>query len=319
MNYSLVIPVYKNEDSIELLISTLSQLSKDLGGELEVVFVIDGSPDRSQELLEKLLPSSHIQAQVLASSRNFGAFSAIRMGLEAAQGTSIAVMSADMQEPPELVKEFFQALDSEEFDIVFGVRSSRDDPWSSTVASQTFWWFYQRFVEPACPVGGVDMFAMTDSFRDHIVEMREANSSLLGLLFWLGGRRKFVPYHRKAREHGKSAWTLQKKITYLLDSVFAFTDLPVRLMMLMGALGIVLALLLALVIFTWRLSGIGVVPGYAGTMLTIIFFGALNLFGLGVVGNYSWRSYENTKRRPLNILANRKSFNVVTERDEAIK
>ncbi len=319
MNYSLVIPVYKNEDSIELLISTLSQLSKDLGGELEVVFVIDGSPDRSQELLEKLLPSSHIQAQVLASSRNFGAFSAIRMGLEAARGTSIAVMSADMQEPPELVKEFFQALDSEEFDIVFGVRSSRDDPWSSTVASQTFWWFYQRFVEPDCPVGGVDMFAMTNSFRDHIVEMREANSSLLGLLFWLGGRRKFVPYKRKAREHGKSAWTLQKKITYLLDSVFAFTDLPVRLMMLIGALGIVLALLLALVIFTWRLSGIGVVPGYAGTMLTIIFFGALNLFGLGVVGNYSWRSYENTKRRPLNIIANRKSFNVVSERDEAIK
>ncbi len=317
MNYSLVIPVYKNEDSIELLISTLSQLNKDLGGELELVFVIDGSPDRSQELIEKLLPSSHIQAQVLASSRNFGAFSAIRMGLEAARGTSIAVMSADMQEPPELVKEFFQALDSEEFDIVFGVRSSRDDPWSSTVASQTFWWFYQRFVEPDCPVGGVDMFAMTSSFRDHIVEMREANSSLLGLLFWLGGRRKFVSYHRKAREHGKSAWTLQKKITYLLDSVFAFTDLPVRLMMFIGALGIVLALLLAMVIFTCRLVGVGVVPGYAGTMLTIIFFGALNLFGLGVVGNYSWRSYENTKRRPLNIIANRKSFNV-TERDEAI-
>ncbi|CAN5273831.1 glycosyltransferase family 2 protein [soil metagenome] len=316
MNYSLVIPVYKNEDSIELLISTLGQLSKDLGGELEIVFVIDGSPDRSQELIEKLLPSSHIQAQVLASSRNFGAFSAIRMGLETARGTSIAVMSADMQEPPELVKEFFQALDTGEFDIVFGVRSSRDDPWSSTIASQTFWWFYQRFVEPDCPVGGVDMFAMTDSMRDHIVEMREANSSLLGLLFWVGGRRKFVSYHRKAREHGKSAWTLQKKITYLLDSVFAFTDLPVRLMMVIGALGIGLALLLAVVIFTCRLVGVGVVPGYAGITLTVLFFGALNLFGLGVVGNYSWRSYENTKRRPLNIISSKKSFNV--ERDEAI-
>ncbi|MBS1955834.1 MAG: glycosyltransferase family 2 protein [Cyanobacteria bacterium SZAS-4] len=318
MNYSLVIPVYKNEDSIELLISTLSQLNKDLNGELEIVFVIDGSPDRSQELIESLLPSSRMKAQVLSSSRNFGAFSAIRMGLEAARGKSIAVMSADMQEPPELVKEFFQALDTEDVDIVFGVRSSRDDPWTSMIASQTFWWFYQRFVEPDCPVGGVDMFAMTNSFRDHIVEMREANSSLLGLLFWVGGRRKFVSYHRKARAHGKSAWTFQKKITYLLDSVFAFTDLPVRLMMLVGALGIVLALLLALIIFTWRFSGIGVVPGYAGTMLTILFFGALNLFGLGVVGNYSWRSYENTKRRPLNIIANRKSFDV-TERDEAIK
>lgn len=309
MNYSLVIPVYKNEESIEPLIAVLSEMSKQFGRDMEVVFVVDGSPDRSQARLEELLPASQIQAQVLASSRNFGAFSAIRLGLEAARGKYIAVMAADMQEPPELVTEFFQALSSQEFDIVFGERSSRDDPWSSTIASQTFWWFYRRFVEPAVPVGGVDMFAMTSSFRDHIVGMREANSSLLALLFWVGGRRKFIPYHRRAREHGKSAWTLQKKITYLLDSVFAFTDLPVRLMMVAGVLGIVLALLLALVILTCRVYGIGVVPGYAGTMLTILFFGALNLFGLGVVGNYAWRGYENTKRRPLNIVASKKTFN----------
>lgn len=309
MNYSLVIPVYKNEESIEPLISALSQMTKEFGGELEVVFVIDGSPDRSQAVLEERLPSSNIKAQVLALSRNFGAFSAIRLGLEAANGNYIAVMSADMQEPPELVSEFFQALNSQEFDIVFGVRTSRDDPWQTAIASRIFWWFYQRFVEPAVPVGGVDMFAMTASFRDHIVDMREANSSLLALLFWVGGRRKFVPYHRRAREHGKSAWTLQKKITYLLDSVFAFTDLPVRLMMMIGALGILLALFLAAVILTCRLSGIGVVPGYAGTMLTILFFGALNLFGLGIVGNYAWRGYENTKRRPLNIVTNKKTFN----------
>jgi glycosyltransferase involved in cell wall biosynthesis len=310
MKHSLVIPVYKNEDSIEPLLTVLSQLTRDLNNELEIVFVVDGSPDKSQARLEELLPASNIHAQLLSSSRNFGAFSAIRLGLEAATGSSIAVMSADLQEPPELVKDFFQALDADEADIVFGVRESRDDPWASAMASQTFWWFYRKYVEPACPVGGVDMFAMTESFRDHIISMREANSSLLGLLFWIGGRRKFVPYHRKAREHGKSAWTFQKKVTYLLDSIFAFTDLPVRLMIVAGALGIALALLFGVVIITWRMSGIGVVPGYAGTMLTILFFGALNLFGLGVVGNYAWRGYENTKLRPLNIVAEKKKFNV---------
>ncbi|MFN8555164.1 MAG: glycosyltransferase family 2 protein [Candidatus Obscuribacterales bacterium] len=309
MKYSLVIPVYKNEGSIEPLLSVLSQLSKDLHDDLEVIFVVDGSPDQSQAKLEQLLPASKIHAQVLSSSRNFGAFSAIRLGLETATGSGIAVMSADLQEPPELVKDFFQALDSGEADIVFGVRESRDDPWSSAIASQTFWWFYRKYVEPACPVGGVDMFAMTAPFRDHIINMREANSSLLGLLFWVGGRRKFVSYHRKAREHGKSAWTFQKKVTYLLDSIFAFTDLPVRLMIVAGASGIALALLLGLIIVSWRLSGSGVVPGYAGTMLTILFFGALNLFGLGVVGNYAWRGYENTKFRPLNIVSEKKKFN----------
>ncbi len=318
MNYSLVIPVYKNEDSIESLVTVLSQLNKDLGGELEVVFVIDGSPDRSQELLEKLLPASQIRSQVLASSRNFGAFSAIRMGLETASGNFIAVMSADLQEPPELVKEFFQALDTNEYDIIFGVRASREDPWSSTVASQTFWWFYQRFVEPDCPVGGVDMFAMTDSFRDHIVEMREANSSLLGLLFWVGGRRKFVPYHRQAREHGKSAWTLQKKISYLLDSVFAFTDLPVRLMMIAGALGILLALGFCSGHFhlaiQWHWSGAWVCRHDADDII----FRCFEPLWVGCCRKLCWRGYENTKRRPLNIVANKKSFNV-TEMDEAIK
>lgn len=306
--YSLVVPVYKNEGSIEPLVAVLMQMNTDLKQKLEVVFVIDGSPDRSQQVLEQHLMVSSLSAQVLSLSRNFGAFSAIRAGLEAARGKSIAVMAADLQEPPELVKDFFQALDSRDCDIVFGVRTSRNDPWSSALASNIFWWCYQRFVESAVPVGGVDMFAMTAQFRDHIVEMREANSSLLALLFWVGGRRKFVPYHRRAREHGKSAWTFQKKVTYLLDSVFAFTDLPVRLMMMLGGLGIVLALFLATIILTCRLVGIGVVPGYAGTMLTLLFFGALNLFGLGVVGNYAWRAYDNTKQRPLHIVANKSSF-----------
>ncbi|HEY9679247.1 MAG TPA: glycosyltransferase family 2 protein [Drouetiella sp.] len=308
MKYSLVIPVYRNEENIDPLLAALTKINEELHKELEVVFVVDGSPDKSQSRLEELLPSQGFKAQVLASSRNFGAFSAIRLGLEAARGAKIAVMAADLQEPPELVREFFAALDSGEYDLVFGVRASRDDPWTSTLASNIFWWCYQKGINPAVPVGGVDMFAMTAEFRDHIIGMREANSSLLALLFWVGGRRKFVPYHRRKREIGVSAWTFTKKVTYLLDSTFAFTDLPVRLMMTFGVLGIILAIVLAAIIFTARMNGIAVVPGYAGTMLTILFFGALNLFGLGVVGNYAWRAYENTKNRPLNIIANRKYF-----------
>jgi polyisoprenyl-phosphate glycosyltransferase len=211
------------------------------------------------------------------------------------------VMAADLQEPPSLVSEFFSVLEGGEVDVVFGVRESRADPWPSRVASSTFWGLYRRFVQPDVPRGGVDVFALNRLMRERLVALDEANSSLLGLLFWLGGRRRFVAYPRLAREHGKSAWTLRKKINYLLDSVFAFTDAPVRLLMLVGVVGLTVSAVLGASVLVARIGDWVPVPGYAGTMITILFFGGLNAFGLGLVGNYAWRAYENTKRRPLSI------------------
>jgi len=163
-------------------------------------------------------------------------------------------------------------------------------------------------VQPDVPEGGVDVFALTASFRDRLVALGEANSSLLGLLFWLGGRREFVGYTRLEREHGKSAWTIKKKVTYLLDSVFAFSDLPVRVLMGAGLVGLGVAVLLGLIVLAARILGTYEVPGYAGSMLAILFFGALNTFGIGIVGNYAWRAYENTKQRPLNVVSLRIDF-----------
>ena len=117
----------------------------------------------------------------------------------------------------------------------------------------------------------------------------------------MGGRRIFVPYARRERVHGKSAWTFRKKFTYLLDSVFAFTDAPIRLLLASGILGMALATALGIVVLLARLLGEVDVPGYTGTMLAVLFFGALNALGLGLVGNYAWRAYENTKHRPLSI------------------
>jgi hypothetical protein len=134
-----------------------------------------------------------------------------------------------------------------------------------------------------------------------LVAFEEANGSLLGLLFWMGGRRKFIPYARRERQHGKSAWTLHKRFTYLLDSVFAFTDAPIRVLLVIGLFGVVISGLLGIVVLIAKLGGVVAVPGYAGTMLAILFFGGLNALGLGLVGNYAWRAYENTKHRPLSI------------------
>jgi len=306
--YSLVIPVFRNEGSIPELLRELTELNQHLGRQLEAVFVVDGSPDRCAELLEAELPRQEFHSKLVVLSRNFGAFSAVRAGLAEARGPWFAVMAADLQEPPELVVTFFRALEKEPVDVVIGTRTTRGDPALSRWSSQFFWFLYRKMVQPEMPPGGVDIFGCNQAFRDHLLALRESNSTLVGLLFWLGFRRKFFPYERRARRHGRSAWTIGRKLRYLSDSVFAFSDLPLRMLVLVGCVGLIVSVIFAVVVLVARLSGWISVPGYAATVLVITFFAALNSFGLGIIGSYLWRAFENTKNRPQAIVMSRADF-----------
>jgi polyisoprenyl-phosphate glycosyltransferase len=301
--YSVVVPIYRNEESLPRLLKALEEMNTELQQQLEVVFVIDGSPDHCYEILKNQLDELPFAAQLIAHSRNFGSFPAIRSGLIAAKGDFFGVMAADLQEPPELIVQFFNALKNNEADVTIGTRSGRSDPLMSRIASSIFWGLYRRLVVKDMPEGGVDIFGCNRIFRDQLLGLEESRSSLIALIFWLGFRRKFISYTRRVREEGKSAWTLSKKIDYMLDSIFAFTDYPIRLLMRIGAIGSFLSVIMALIVIIGRVSGTIDVPGYAATMITVLFLGALNLFGLGLVGTYAWRSYENSKRRPLAIVA----------------
>jgi glycosyltransferase involved in cell wall biosynthesis len=306
--YSLIIPVYRNEGSIPALLDALTQLQADLGQTLEVVFVVDGSPDRSYALLHERLPAMSFPSRLLLLSRNFGSFAAIRCGLEAARGPYFAVMAADLQEPPELAAEFFRLLKTNTVDVVIGTRDARADPLASRLGSGTFWWLYRKLINPEIPPGGVDVFGCDQNFRDHLLQLDEHHSSLIALLFWLGFRRGTVKYARRVRTHGKSAWTLRRKLKYMLDSVFAFSDLPIRLLLVIGMGGIAVALLFGAVVLISRLTGEVDIPGYAATIITILFFGGLNALGLGIIGAYVWRAFANTQRRPLSIVMQSKEF-----------
>ena len=296
--YSLVIPVYKNEDSIPDLLNALEQIQAALDARLEVVFVVDGSPDRCHELLKHGLPKMPFASQLLLHSRNYGSLAGIRSGLQAAQGEYFAVMAADLQEPPELVVKFFRSLRSDECDVAIGVRESREDPLLSRFASRAFWWFYRRMVIPEVPEGGVDMFGCNQPFRQALLKLKEGHNSLIGLIFWLGFRRRKVPYQRRRRRHGTTAWTLRKKLDYVMDSVFAFSDLPIKILIAVGGTGLLFSVCFALLVGALRITGGLQVPGYAATVITILFFGSLNMMGLGIVGAYIWRTYGNTQGRP---------------------
>lgn len=305
---SLVIPVYRNEGNIPPLLAALSVLHEQIDDELEVVLVVDGSPDRSALLLERELPKMPFRSQLLQLSRNFGSFSAILAGLKAGRGERFAVMAADLQEPPSLILDFNRILSSEPVDVVVGRRVGRDDGRFSGLASNAFWSLYRRLVIKEIPPGGVDVFGCTAQVRDLLVRLQENNSSLVALLYWAGFRRQEVPYTRAKREIGTSAWTFSKKLRYLNNSIFGFTDLPIRALTYVGLAGLLTSMLLGIVVLWARISGAVDVPGYAATVLIVTFFGGLNSLGLGVVGNYVWRSFENTKGRPTFVVATQVAF-----------
>lgn len=295
---SLIVPVFKNEASIPTLLEVLAEIGVVLKGNLEVVFVVDGSPDQSYALLSDALPNASFSSKLILLTRNFGSFAAIRVGLREATGSYFAVMSADLQEPAELIIEFFHSLRTEPVDVVIGKRIARESSLANRLTSKLFWLLYRKFVLLEIPEGGIDVFGCNRIFRDQLIRLEESRTSLIGQIFWLGFRRKQIKYRRRAREHGHSAWTLSKKTNYMMDSIFAFTDFPVKMLIYAGVLGIATSVLLGLITFAARITGWITVPGYATIVLVVLFFGALNMFGLGLVGSYAWRAYENSKARP---------------------
>lgn len=305
---SVIIPVYRNEESLESLLSSLEGLAARATVALEFVFVVDGSPDNSFMILREALPRARFKSQLLLLSRNFGSFSAIAAGLRAAEGQFFAVLAADLQEPPELMLEFFEALRSGDCDVVLGKRKARHDPWYSALPARVFWFLYRKLVQRDVPRGGVDVFACNELVRQHLLLLNEANSTLVGLLMWVGFRRRTISYVRAVRAHGKSAWSFRRKTRYLKDSIFAFSDLPVRVLGFLGIAGLFVAFCLTCLVLVSKFTGAITVPGYAASSIIIIFFGGLNSLGIAILGEYLWRTFENTKQRPRYIVYRTERF-----------
>jgi glycosyltransferase involved in cell wall biosynthesis len=293
--------VYRNEENVPDLLQALEELGRNIPA-LEVVFVVDGSPDRSAEALARGLTRATYAWQLIELSRNFGSFAAIRQGLALASGRQFAVIAADLQEPPYLVQEFFNRLGKGDVDLVVGVRASRNDPLVTKLLSRLYWRMYRTLIMRDIPPGGVDVFGCNQAFREALMSLEERNSFLIGQLFWLGFRRSEVGYERRARTVGKSAWKFRRRLRYMLDSVFAFSDLPISMLLWLGTLGTLVAATSTIILMTAWSFGLIQVRGYVPIMLAVMFFGSLLVFGQGIIGCYVWRVAENTKKRPLSVI-----------------
>jgi len=305
---SIVIPVFRNEKNVDRLVQELERIAGIAPMPIEAVLVVDGSPDRSLDMLRESLPRASFPSVLVSLSRNFGAFNAVRCGLEAASGEYIAVLAADLQEPADLALTFLDVLSRDEADIVFATRSSRDDPWFDELSSRVFWSLYRRWVLPELPSGGVNAVGCTSVVRDRLLQLREPTTNLIALFFWLGFRRVYVPYDRQPRRDGRSAWTLAKKLRYGFDSLFSFTDLPIRLLLLLGLIGTATAILFSVALLSASLAGRIAVPGYAPIVLSVTFFGSITSLGLGILGQYVWLILQTTRGRPGYVIDRSESF-----------
>jgi glycosyltransferase involved in cell wall biosynthesis len=298
---SLIIPLYKSAEGISQLFDVLEEMQE--MQKFEIVFVDDGSPDNSRQLVIDKISKVQWECKVICHARNFGSFEAIRTGFAHANGKYLAFMAADMQEPPELLHEIFKTLQADKCDIVIGKRISREDSFKDRLLSGIFWWAYRNFINSSIPVGGVDVFGCTKQVACTLLELKEKRSSLLAQLFWIGYNKEFIEYNRKQRVEGKSSWTFKRKLSYMADSIFSFTDLPLKILAGIGISGLLGTVLIAFITLMAKVLGYIQVPGYATLIFVITGSTALNLTGLGIVGGYVWRTYENSKERPLSIVS----------------
>ena len=166
-----------------------------------------------------------------------------------------------------------------------------------------YWTLYRRLIARELPPGGADLFVCNQRVRAALLQMREKNGFLIGQILWMGFRRTFVPYVRRKRETGRSSWGFRKRVAYLMDSLFLFSDLPIKLLLSLGVIGLLISAVLGLSLTINGIFGNVRFPGYVATVTTVSFFGGLNSLGLGIIGEYLWRLYQNTQQRPLSIVA----------------
>lgn len=304
--YSLIIPIYKNSQFIPELLVSIDGLNKKLKNKIEAVFIIDGNPENEFEILKEQLKKNSFKSQLISHSRNFGSFAAIKTGLENATGNYFSVMAADMQEPPDLIIKIFKKLTNKKSNIVIGNRIGRKD---NNIFSNIFWNIYKKYIQNDLPKGGVDIFGCDKTVRNTLISLKENNSSLVGLLYWIGFKKEYINYVRIKRKYGKSAWSFKKKIKYMIDSIFAFSDLPIKILINLGLIGISVSLMLSFVVLVSKLVGSITVPGYTATLLIVSFFSSINLLCFGIIGLYMWRAFENTKNRPNTIIMNKINYN----------
>ena len=297
---SVIIPCFFNEENLPHTWDVL--LKNQSAGEAgeaawEYVFVDDGSADGTYGVLLGIKQQYPDKVKLIKLVRNYGSYNAIAAGLRYATGDCNVILAADLQDPPELIHEMYRHWKGG-YPLVIGNRGDRQDPFMSKVLANGFHALMRKYAVPNAPKGGFDFVLFDAKVRQKVVELNETNTNLFYLMVHLGYPYVTLPYTRKRREIGKSRWTLGKRLTLFIDSFVSFSFFPVRLISFTGITLGILAFLYSLFVLVARLAGLIEVQGYTTIMITVLLIGAFQMIGLGVLGEYLWRTLDAVRKRP---------------------
>jgi glycosyltransferase involved in cell wall biosynthesis len=298
ISVDFIVPLYKSAEHIKELFERVNEMSSDFDEIVSLVLVMDGPDENTEREIALHKACLKVQLSVLVLSRNFGVGPALLAGLSESKACVSMCFGSDLQEPASIFKTFFEMLRSNEADIALGNRLSREDPFLSKLGAAVYWWIYRRFINPAVPKGGFDVFALNRQARCTITELRELNTSITSQIGWIGFRQKYVPFHREARAVGKSSWTIIKKAKLFTDSIFGFTFIPITVITIIGFLSTAFFLTVTALTLIGSILGLVNVQGYTTLVILVGLGNSVVILSLGVVGSYISRAFDNSKQRP---------------------
>lgn len=304
MKLSLVVPCYNEEANVERFFNEVKRVFQGEAYDYEIVFVNDGSKDGTYKELKKLYENnrgSHIR--VLTLSRNFGKEAAIYAGLSNAKGERVCLIDADLQQHPEVVLEMMAEMDSDEtLDCVAAYQENRKEGKVISSMKNCFYKLINKIADVDFVNGASDFRLLKRTMVDAIIEMSEYHRFSKGIFSWVGFNTKYIPYTVREREFGETKWGFYKLFKYAVDGIISFSTFPLKLATGVGlATSFASVIYLIVVVIQKLFFGIDV-PGYATIVVLVLLLGGLQLFCLGILGEYLSKIYVQVKNRPIFIL-----------------
>lgn len=297
MKVSLVIPVYYNEHNLDPLYQDIvNKLYVHQEIDWEIVMVNDGSQDDSYRVMKEIAGKDQ-RVKVISLSRNFGSHAAILCGMEICTGDCAVIKAADLQEPTEIVIDMIESWKNGN-NVVLAIRAGREESRGQTMFANFYYWLVRKTALPTMPKGGFDVYLVDKKVINVLTSLDEINSALTGQILWSGFRTGHVFYIRKAREVGESRWTFKKKIRLVMDTLFSFSSLPITAVLITGAVSIAAAVIWAMIVLIYKLSGQIDVDGFTQMFIVQLLSFGIIMMTLGILGEYLWRTFDASRGRP---------------------
>ncbi len=301
---SVVVPCFNEQEVVLLFYDEMSRVAGEMSGvDIEMIFVDDGSTDRTLECFRSLSERDK-RVRYISFTRNFGKEAAMFAGLENAKGDYVAIMDADLQDPPALLPEMYKAVKEEGFDSVATRRSSRKgEPPVRTFFAKLFYRIINKISKVELVPGARDYRLMSRRMVDSVLSLSEYNRFSKGIFAWVGYKTKWISYENIERVAGTTKWSFWKLFRYSLECIIAFSTAPLALSSLFGFFFCLLAVIGIIIVVARQLIWGGSTYGWASTICIILFVGGVQLFTIGILGQYLSKTYLETKKRPIYLVA----------------